>query len=72
MKNILSLLLGVFVLAGPAYAQTPDASGTWDMNFNTPNGPIAAVLTIFGLRFAKAWLLAQEYRHRAREGRIAE
>jgi hypothetical protein len=46
MKNILSLLLGVFVLAGPAYAQTPDASGTWDMNFNTPNGPIAAVLTL--------------------------
>ena len=30
---------------GPAYAQGPDASGTWDMNFNTPNGPIAAVLT---------------------------
>jgi hypothetical protein len=24
------------------------------------------------LRLSKAWLLAQEYRHRAREGRIAE
>ena len=34
--------------------------------------PVAAVLTIFGLRFAKAWLLAQEYRHRAHEGRVAE
>ena len=34
--------------------------------------PVAAALTIGGLRLAKAWLLAQEYRHRAREGRIAE
>ena len=46
MKKILSLLFGVILLAGPAYAQGPDASGTWDMNFNTPNGPIAAVLTL--------------------------
>lgn len=34
--------------------------------------PVAAGLTLGGLRLAKAWLLAQEYRHRAREGRIAE
>jgi uncharacterized protein (DUF983 family) len=34
--------------------------------------PITAALTIGGLRFAKAWLLAQEYSHRAREGRIVE
>jgi len=34
--------------------------------------PIAAALTIGGLRISKAWLLAQEYRHRAREGRIVE
>jgi uncharacterized protein (DUF983 family) len=34
--------------------------------------PIAAALTIGGLRVSKGWLLAQEYRHRAREGRIAE
>ena len=34
--------------------------------------PVTAALTIGGLRLAKAWLLAQEYRHRAREGRIAE
>lgn len=32
--------------------------------------PVAAALTITGLRLAKAWLLAQEYKHRAREGRI--
>ena len=34
--------------------------------------PIAAALTIGGLRLSKAWLLTQEYKHRAREGRIAE
>ena len=34
--------------------------------------PVAAALTIFGLRFSKGWLLAQEYKHRAREGRIAK
>lgn len=34
--------------------------------------PITAALTIWGLRFSKAWLLGQEYRHRAREGRIVE
>jgi uncharacterized protein (DUF983 family) len=34
--------------------------------------PVASALTIGGLRVSKAWLLAQEYRHRAREGRIVE
>ena len=34
--------------------------------------PVTAALTIGGLRVAKAWLLAQEYKHRAREGRIVE
>ena len=32
--------------------------------------PATAVLTLTGLRVAKAWLLFQEYRHSAREGRI--
>jgi uncharacterized protein (DUF983 family) len=32
--------------------------------------PVAAALTIGGLRVSKAWLLALEYKHRAREGRI--
>jgi uncharacterized protein (DUF983 family) len=32
--------------------------------------PFAAALTIGGLRLSKAWLLAQEYRHRAGEGRM--
>jgi uncharacterized protein (DUF983 family) len=34
--------------------------------------PVAAGLTIGGLRVSKAWLLTQEYKHRAREGRVAE
>jgi uncharacterized protein (DUF983 family) len=34
--------------------------------------PVATALTIGGLRFSKGWLLAQEYKHRAREGRITE
>jgi len=32
--------------------------------------PIGVALTIFGLRVGKAWLLGQEYRHRAGEGRF--
>ena len=34
--------------------------------------PFAAGLTILGLRWSKGALLAQEYKHRAREGRIVE
>ena len=34
--------------------------------------PVAAGLTIGGLRLAKAWLLVQEYRHSAGEGRVAK
>ena len=33
--------------------------------------PVGLALTLGGLRIAKAWLVAQEYVHRAREGRIA-
>jgi uncharacterized protein (DUF983 family) len=32
--------------------------------------PVGLALTLGGLRLAKGLLLAQEYRHRAREGRI--
>ena len=34
--------------------------------------PVGLALTAGGLRLAKAWLLGAEYRHRAREGRIAQ
>lgn len=33
--------------------------------------PVGFALTIFGLRVGKAFLIRQEYRHRAGEGRIA-
>ena len=32
--------------------------------------PAGFALTIYGLRIAKAFLIGQEFRHRAREGRI--
>jgi uncharacterized protein (DUF983 family) len=32
--------------------------------------PLTLVLTVLALRVAKGWLLALEYRHQAREGRI--
>ena len=34
--------------------------------------PIGVALTVGGLRIGKAFLLSQEYRHRAREGRLVE
>ena len=34
--------------------------------------PVTVLLTVGGLRQGKAWLLAQEYEHQAREGRLAE
>jgi uncharacterized protein (DUF983 family) len=34
--------------------------------------PVAGGLTIAGLRLSKALLLAQEYKHRASEGRLVQ
>jgi uncharacterized protein (DUF983 family) len=34
--------------------------------------PVGAGLTIYGLRVGKAALVYQEYKHRAREGRITK
>ena len=34
--------------------------------------PIGVAMTVYGLRFGKALLLGQEYRHRAREGKAVE
>ena len=33
--------------------------------------PLSLALTVFRLRFGKAFLLGQEYRHEAREGRLS-
>ena len=52
------------------------AAVTVDLSFEPPFFvhllwvPVGAVMTIYGLRMGKAFLLSQEYRHRAREGRI--
>lgn len=46
MKNMLAVLVGAILLTGSASAQTADASGTWDVSINTPNGPTAASLTL--------------------------
>ena len=34
--------------------------------------PVGLAMTLFGLRWAKALLITQEYRQRAREGRIVD
>jgi hypothetical protein len=44
MKNILALFIGALLLASSAYAQ--DATGTWDLNLTTPNGPMTVALTL--------------------------
>jgi hypothetical protein len=46
MTHTLSALLCALALAGPAHAQATDMSGTWDVTFNTQNGPMAASMTI--------------------------
>jgi hypothetical protein len=48
MKLTLSVLFCAFgvAIAAPAPAQTLDASGTWDLTFNTQNGPMQASMTI--------------------------
>ena len=44
MKSILTLFIGALLLASSASAQ--DASGTWDLNLTTPNGPMTVALTL--------------------------
>jgi hypothetical protein len=46
MTHTLSALLCAVALAGPVPVQTTDMSGTWDVTFNTQNGPMAASITI--------------------------
>ena len=43
---MLTLLVGALLLTGSASAQTADAAGAWDLNVNTPNGPIPALLIL--------------------------
>jgi len=46
MTHTLSALLCAVALAAPVPVQTTDMSGTWDVTFNTQNGPMAASMTI--------------------------
>jgi uncharacterized protein (DUF983 family) len=65
----LILIVGAIVVAG---ALTLDAAIEPPWWVHLIWIPIATVLTLGGLRISKAWLLGQEYRHRAHEGRIVE
>ncbi len=44
MKNIPTLFISALLLASSTYAQ--DATGTWDLNLTTPNGPMTVALTL--------------------------
>ena len=63
---ILILVVGAMVVVG---ALVVDAAAEPPLWVHLIWIPVAAALTIGGLRLTKAWLLGQEYRHRAREGR---
>ena len=65
----LILIVGAIVVAGAITLELAAEPPFW---VHSVWIPVAAGLTIGGLRIAKAWLLGQEYRHRAREGRIVE
>jgi uncharacterized protein (DUF983 family) len=65
----LILIIGAVVLVSALFVDIAFAPPWW---VYLAWIPITAGLTIAGLRFSKAWLLRQEYRHNAREGRIAE
>ena len=64
----LILIVGALVTAGAIALELAAEPPMW---VHLVWIPVAALLTLGGLRIAKAWLLAQEYRHRA-QGRIAE
>lgn len=65
----LILIVGAIVTVGAIWLEL-SASPPWWVHLVWV--PVALALTLVGLRAGKAWLLAQEYKHRAREGRIKE
>ena len=46
MKRILTVIVAALALAAPAFAQAPDIRGTWDVNFNSPQGARQATMNI--------------------------
>jgi len=65
----LILIVGAIVVAGAITLELAAEPPFW---VHLVWIPVAAALTIGGLRLAKAWLLGQEYRHQASEGKIAK
>ncbi|MBV9528039.1 MAG: DUF983 domain-containing protein [Sphingomonas sp.] len=66
---ILILVVGAIVTVGALVLDAASEPPFW---VHLVWIPVATVLTVGGLRITKAWLLAQAYRHRARDGRLAE
>ena len=66
---ILILIVGAIVVVG---AMILDAAAEPPIWVHVVWIPVAAALTFGGLRLTKAWLLAQEYRHQAGEGRVVK
>ena len=62
----LILIVGALVTGGAIWLELAASPPYW---LHLIWLPVAAGLTILGLRFGKAWLLGQEYRNEAREGR---
>ena len=65
----LILIVGAIVTGGAIWLELA-ASPPWWVHLVWV--PVALFLTLLGLRLGKAALLALEYRHRAREGRISK
>ena len=65
----LNLIVGAIVTGGAIWLELALSPPFW---VHVIWLPVTAGLTVLGLRLGKAALLAQEYRHRAREGRIAK
>lgn len=63
----LILIVGAIVVAGAIWVELAFTPAWW---VHLVWIPVAALLTIAGLRLGKALLLALEYKHRAREGRV--
>ena len=64
----LILIVGAILTFGAAFVELSFTPPWW---VHLVWAPVGLLLTLAGLREAKAALLAQEYIHRAREGRIA-
>jgi uncharacterized protein (DUF983 family) len=65
----LILIVGAIVAVGAILIDQAFSPPWW---VHTVWLPIGAGLTIYGLRLGKAALIYQEYKHRAREGRLVE